>query len=77
MELTLCNLAILYARGRVTEKQVHAGLKKIGTVTQVKEAGETWYEGNPENTVVAVQALIGSEITLDDFENFMKIVKEA
>lgn len=75
MELTLRKLAILYSRGRVTETQVRQGLKKIEPVTEKKENGETWYEGNIENTVTAVQALVGVEITQDDFENFFEIVK--
>jgi hypothetical protein len=75
MEITLRKLAILYARDRVTDDQVRKGLAKVTPVALKKENGDTWYEGNQENTVIAVQALIGDEITQEDFEKFMGLVK--
>lgn len=77
MTLTLKTLAILYARGRINETQVKNGLTKLTPVTEHRENSETWFDGDQDNTIASVQAMIGSEITSEDFGKFTEILKSA
>lgn len=74
METTLCSLAVNHARGKITAEQVRKSLQRLPPAEKCQEADETWFEGNPENTVTAVQALIGEEITTEQFHAFTQIL---
>lgn len=76
METTLCSLAVRHARGEITAEQVKEGFQHLPPVVKRQEEGETWFEGNPENTVAAVQALIGVEITPEQFHAFTALIVE-
>lgn len=73
-QVTLRKLAILHARNKVSDDFVKQGLSRVGKVTEKREDGETWFEGNPENTIASVQALIGVEITQEDFDDFVRLL---
>lgn len=74
METTLRALAIQHARGEITALQVRENLSQLSPVIKRQEGDDTWYEGNQDNTITSVQALIGDEITLEQFNAFADIL---
>lgn len=74
MEPTLRALAIRHARGEITALQVRENLSQLSPVIKRQEGDEVWYEGNQDNTITSVQALIGEEITLEQFNAFADIL---
>lgn len=74
METTLCSLAVKHARGEISAEQVREEVQRLSPTRERQEAGETWFEGNPENTVASVQALIGEELTPEQFHIFTRIL---
>jgi hypothetical protein len=73
MKMTLRDLAIRWAQHEISDRDVQEQARSLEPATLVRDGEDSWYEGNLDNTMVAVQALIGESITQDDFNRFVAI----
>lgn len=74
METTLKELFEKYSKGELTLSEVKPQLSNIAWPEKKTEAGETWYEGNQDNTVAGVQATLETRRDRRKFEEFLAIL---
>lgn len=69
--MTLVQLVRQWVAGDLTLSQVVASASTLEYPVRVESNGEYWYVGEQDNTFEAVQALIGSGITMEDYSEFV------
>lgn len=74
MRTTLKTLFEQYAGGEVTLGEAKARLNEIAWPEKRTENGETWYDGEQDNTVIAVQATLTDRKSRRKFEEFLTIL---
>lgn len=75
MTHTLCTLAIAYGKNKIDEKELRLLLADVPKVTRIKDGDDFYYEGDHENTMVAVDSLAGDELTFDQVTEFIEILR--
>lgn len=73
-DVTLRELAVGYANGKYSTDEVKIAALLTGSVELVRDGEESWYEGDQDNTMVAVQALVGDEMTQEQFQKFVELM---
>jgi len=74
METTLKELFEKYSNGELTLAEIKPQLANVAWPEKKTESGETWYEGNQDNTVAGVQATLETRRDRRKFEEFLAII---
>lgn len=71
---TLVELAVKHASGELSDDDVRVQSRGVTPVTLVREGDDSWYEGNFQNTVIAVELLIGKSLTREEVTKFFAAI---
>lgn len=71
---TLKSLALQYGRNEITLDKVKEILPTLDFPVHYSDVDGGYFEGNEDNTVIAVESLVGDGLTLDQFREFSSIL---
>lgn len=74
--MTLVEVALAYGRGEINETRSKELIRTIPSSSLEWDEEDSYYSGDPQNTLVAVQALSGYMLTLEQVNAFLALVEE-
>lgn len=70
-ELTLVDLVREWKSGQISLDEMIAHARVLEWAVRETDEDGSWFEGNPDNSIAAVQSMVDDEITIEDFEIIM------
>lgn len=74
--MTLTTIATRWAAGGLTLEEAMRAALQLNYPVRRSDAEGHWFEGEQNNTLTAVQALVGSELTFEQFQEFSNAFAE-
>ena len=71
---TLKELTLKHASGELTDTEVRKLASNLPKVELIEEGKQSWYEGDPDNTSINIEALIRSALTREQVDSFFDIL---
>ena len=68
--MVLTTIATRWGAGEITLEQAIREAGQLNYPVRREDAEGHWFEGNQDNTISAVQALVGTELTFEQFAEF-------
>ena len=74
MTKTAVDLALEWKRGELTDSELREALKLVDWAIYHSDEDGGWFEGERENSTLAIQSLIGEDITLEDYTTVVNLI---
>ena len=74
MTKTAIDLVLEWKRGELTESELREALKLVDWAIYHGDEDGGWFEGKRENSVLAIQSLVGEDITMEDYSTVVNLI---